>query len=223
MKLACEHPQLIYNPNFKWLACCKCAYAVLGDREFGFTSFNRWNNFPWHPFCQAKEYILSHPDANIDDYYLVDPDGVTYPVFMYVPCGKCALCRKKKVDDWTTRCLCESASSDFPPLFITLTYRPDARPDSGEDCKRDFQLFMKRLRIRVSRHLGVEDHELRYFARSEKTPKNHYWHIHFLLWNMPFVACAPGDRNSFQTLIRFIQDAWSNGITKVERCRDQTP
>lgn len=219
MKLACEHPNLIFNPNLKWLVCCKCSRAVLGSCEIFYTSSNRWNNFPWSDFYHAKERVT---EETLDDYYLVDSDGVTYPVFMCVPCGKCRLCRKKKVDDWCTRCLCESASSDFPPLFITLTYRPDARPDTGDGCKRDFQLFMKRLRIRVSRYLGIDNHELRYFARSEKTPKNHYWHIHFLLWNMPFVSCAAGDRNSFQTLIRFIQDSWSNGIVKVERCRDLT-
>lgn len=219
MKICCEHPNLIFNPNLKWLLTCVCAYAHLGNREIGYTSFNRWYNFPWSEFYHAKELVT--PET-IDDYYLADPDGVTYPVFMYVPCGKCRLCRKKKVDDWCTRCMCESASSDFPPLFITLTYKPEDRPATGEDCKRDFQLFMKRLRINVSRDLGVENAELRYFARSEKTPTNHYWHIHFLLWNMPYVSAAEGDRNSFQALIRFVQDAWSHGITRVERCRDVT-
>lgn len=224
MKLACEHPTLIFNPNLRWLVAVKCAKVTLGSKNIEYLGAHRWYNFPWYDFMCAKDevsYKLENGDVDcLDRYFCVDDAGVSYPVFMLVPCGKCRLCRQKKVDDWCTRCLCESASSDFPPLFITLTYRPDARPDSGEGCKRDFQLFMKRLRIRVSRYLGVENHELRYFARSEKTPKNHYWHIHFLLWNMPFVACAPGDRNSFQTLVRFIQDAWSNGITKVERCRD---
>lgn len=220
MKIACEHPQLIFNPNLRWLVSCKCPYAVLGPHEVGYTSFNRWNNFPWKDFYAARENVT--PET-IDDYYLVDMDGLTYPVFMYVPCGKCRLCRKHYVDDWCTRCMCESASSDFPPLFITLTYRPEDRPESADDCKRDFQLFMKRLRINVSRHLNIQDHELRYFARSERTPKNKYWHIHFMLWNMPFVSVREGDRNSFQSLIRFIQeDCWSHGITRVERCRDNS-
>ena len=226
MKIKCEHPKLIFNPNIKWLVSCKCAYAVLGSREIGYTSTHRWHNFPWKEYMKAKDEVLPKIESGdfscIDAYYLVDPDGVTYPVFMLVPCGHCRLCRKKKVDEWCTRCMCESAASDFPPLFITLTYKPEDRPDTGEDCKRDFQLFMKRLRQNVSRDLGVKDSELRYFARSEKTPKNHYWHVHFLLWNMPFVSCAEGDRNSFQTLIRFVQDSWSHGIVRVERCRDLT-
>lgn len=219
MKICCEKPNLIFNPNLRWLVACKCPYAVMLGHEVGFARSNRWNNFPWSVFYEAKELVT---EDNIDKFYLVDMDGVCYPIFMFVPCGKCRLCRQKKVDDWCTRCLCESASSDFPPLFITLTYKPEDRAASGEDCKRDFQLFMKRLRQNVSRHLGCENHELRYFARSEKTPTNKYWHIHFLLWNMPFVSCAEGDRNSFQTLIRFVQETWSHGITRVERCRDVT-
>lgn len=226
MKIACEHPNLIFNPNLKWLLNSKCAYAVLDEHEIGFTTSHRWHRFPWRPFMLARKNVvamIAEGDTDcLDKYFLVDTDGVTYPVFMLVPCGHCQLCLKKKVDDWCTRCMCESASSDFPPLFITLTYKPDDRPDTGDDCKRDFQLFMKRLRSNVSRDLGVKNAELRFFARSEKTPKNHYWHIHMLLWNMPYIQQAEGDRNSFQTLIRFVQESWSHGIVRVERCRDTT-
>lgn len=222
MKLKCNNPRLIFNPNLVWLFTTKARTVRLGDFVRVYPKGHKYQyNFPWSDFYAAKSVVSACVDE-IDDYILIDDDGQCYPVFMLVPCGKCALCRQKKTEDWCTRCMCESSSSDFPPLFITLTYKPSCRPDTGEDCKRDFQLFMKRLRIAVSRDLCVPNAELRYFARSEKTPKNHYWHIHMLLWNMPYVNCAVGDRNSFQTLIRFVQDSWSNGIVRVERCRDTT-
>lgn len=218
MKIACENPQLIFAPNLKWLVSTKCRVANFNGRIVKFVRNHIYYNFPWFDFYVAKEEVT--PD-NVDNFVVVDDDGVTYPAFMYVPCGHCRLCRKHYVDDWCTRCMCESADSDFPPLFVTLTYRPEDRPDTADECKRDFQLFMKRLRARVARDLGQKDCELRYFARSERTPTNKYWHVHFLLWNMPYVSCREGDRNSFQSLIRFIQeDCWTHGITRVERCRD---
>lgn len=218
MKIACEHPNIIFNPKIKWLFCCKgYRHFDLNGRMLDYICGN-WFNFPWFELYQVKDSVT--PD-NIGSYVFCDDDGLCEPLFMLVPCGKCRLCRDKKCDDWCTRCLCETASSDFPPLFITLTYKPECRPETADQCKEDFQKFMKRLRINVSRHLDKKDSELRYFARSEKTPKHGYWHIHMLLWNMPFVSCAEGDRNSFQTLIRYIQETcWQNGICRVERCRD---
>lgn len=221
MKLKCEHPNIIFNPNLKWLFCCKgFRHLVYPDHCINFDNGKYFYNFPWCDFYHAKEMVNLD---NIDSFVISNDDGEAYPVFMAVPCGKCRLCRDKKCDDWETRCVCESASSDFPPLFITLTYRPEDRPDSADDCKRDFQLFMKRLRQFVSRTLGKKDCELRYFARSERTPKNHYWHIHFLLWNMPFVSSCEGAKNSFAALIYAIQNiCWQHGITRVERARDRS-
>lgn len=222
MKIACENPQIIFNPSIVWLfATKKYRHLVLNGRTLDYPmSRNYFYNMPWHDLYQAKDEVTVD---TVDNYIMVNDDGDIQPLFMAVPCGKCRLCRDRKCDDWETRCVCESAASDYPPLFITLTYRPEDRPETSEDCKRDFQLFMKRLRQNVSRHLGVKDHELRYFARSEKTPKNGYWHIHMILWNMPFVSCAEGDKNSFQALIRFIQvDSWQKGICRVERCRDNS-
>lgn len=217
MKVKCEHPVLIFNPNIVWLVSVKCKTVVLRTRTLVYNKRGYTYTFPWHDFYAAKEECT--PDT-IDDYYMVDDDGVVYPVFMYVPCGKCRLCREHKVDEWSTRCMCESATSPYTPLFITLTYKPECRPDNMIDVKDDFQRFMKRLRIAVSRDLGIKNRELRYMAVSEYTPKNHYPHLHMLLWNMPYVSAAEGALNSFQALVQFIADAWSNGFVKVEFCRD---
>lgn len=226
-KIACEHPNIIFNPNLKWLFS-KCKFAKLAGHQISYRqTVHVTHRFPWHEFYAAKNavqgiYQSTGEVSQCDDYFMVDDDGVVYPVFMLVPCGKCCLCHKKYIRDWETRCICESASSPFPPLFITLTYRPDARPADMDQCKRDFQLFMKRLRISVSRDLGVKNQELRYIFVSEYTPKNHYPHLHGLLWNMPYVAAQDGAANSFQALVRFIESAWSNGYIKVEQCRDKS-
>lgn len=237
MKIKCEHPVLIFNPNIVWLLSCKCYHAILGDHELFYNSRgSSTNRFPWRDLYQAREKVT--PDT-LDDYYLLDEDGVPYPVFMYVPCGKCRLCKQHSIEEWETRCMCESASSDYRPLFITLTFAPESRPvvdvpdwklkydlkmTADEyvmaETKRCFQLFMKRLRNYVERRTG-NDSELRYVAVSEFTPKKHYPHVHMLLWNMPFISPREGDVNSFQALCSFIQDeCWQYGYCKVEICRD---
>lgn len=208
-KIKCEHPVLIFAPNLVYNFCVKAVKAVLFDHIVERLGRGLYYNFPWSDFYVARNRVNVD---NIDDCYLVDSDGCTYPVFMFVPCGKCLLCRSLKCEEWITRCVAESACSRFRPLFVTLTYRPDCRPDNMVDCKVDFQKFLKRLRINVERRFKV-DGGLRYFAVSEWTPKNHYPHVHMLLWNMPFVSDGK--------LIDFIQnDCWQNGICRVEVARD---
>lgn len=152
----------------------------------------------------------------IDDYYIVTGDGEMIPVYLAVPCGKCALCREKKARDWQTRCLAETAMSDYPPLFITLTYRDSDLPEDGVN-KVDVQKFLKRLRIRIERHLGVKC-RLRYVLVAEYGKNTHRAHYHMLLWNMPFVSDS--GKNSWLALHDFIQEAWSHGWIGLERCVD---
>lgn len=218
MKIKCEHPVIIFNHKLVYLLCTQCRHAVLGNRVLEYPAGRRYQyNFPWRDFYVAKSQVT--PDT-LDDFYLYDDDGVVYPVFMLVPCGKCALCKAKYCRDWQTRCLCETAVSNYAPLFITLTYSPECRPAFMKTCKLDFQLFMKRLRINVSRVFGVDKNSLRFFARSEYTPQNKYPHIHMLLWNMPYVSGK--NSSNFQALNEFISNAWQNGFVKVEVCRDPT-
>lgn len=78
-----------------------------------------------------------------------------------IPCGQCIGCRLEYSRQWAIRCIHE-ASLYENNCFITLTYNDENLPwrnDNGELCvdkssgellptlnKRDFQLFMKRLR-----------------------------------------------------------------------------
>ena len=205
MKCKCEHPVLIFNPNlvYLWSICHKHTHSFY--------------NMPWTTLYEMKKTVTPE---NVDTFQMHDEDGVCYPIFMYVPCGHCRLCREKKVSDWMTRCMCESAASEYPPLFITLTYDPLHLPLDGVN-KKDVQDFMKRLRINVSRHLK-EDVRLRFFLVAEYGKIKKRAHYHMLLWNMPFVRPELCLQNSFQALVGFIQDAWSHGFVKVERSRDLT-
>lgn len=66
-----------------------------------------------------------------------------------VPCGQCVGCRLERSRQWAVRCVHE-ASLHTDNCFITLTYNDEHLPSDGSLNYRDFQLFMKRLRKRVS-------------------------------------------------------------------------
>lgn len=64
-----------------------------------------------------------------------------------IKCDQCIGCRLERSRQWAIRCMHE-ASLHADNSFITLTYSDENLPYRGTLVKRDFQLFMKRLRRR---------------------------------------------------------------------------
>lgn len=62
-----------------------------------------------------------------------------------IPCGHCIGCRLERSRQWAIRCVHE-ASLHHDNCFITLTYNKDNVDKNRSLDKRDFMLFMKRLR-----------------------------------------------------------------------------
>lgn len=213
--ILCEKPVLIFNPRLKYLVNLHRRVCLDGNLiEFHKKVFS---SFPWKIFYQYRRGVTID---NVDNYYIIDDDGQTYPVFMYVPCGHCRICRAKWLRDWETRCICESACHPYPPHFVTLTYAPENRPTTMSDCYIDFDLFMKRFRLYADRLTGKKN-SLRYVACSEYTPKNHYPHIHMLVWGLPYIPNNDGNSSAFQALHDFVQDdCWQLGYVKIEVARD---
>lgn len=106
------------------------------------------------------------------------------------PCGQCLPCRINKRRIWTLRLLLESylhpASS-----FVTLTYEPDNLPLNLDGrpilCKRDVQLFLKRVRDDFQRNDGFHSGQIRYYFVGEYGPKGGLPHYHAILFGIsPF-------------------------------------
>lgn len=94
----------------------------------------------------------------------------------YVPCGKCPNCLANQRQEWVFRLRSEYLNSKFA-LFVTLTYDPEHYPATGT-CKRDVQLFLKRLRK------ACGNKSFRYYIVSEygdNTCRGHYHGIFSLL------------------------------------------
>lgn len=99
-----------------------------------------------------------------------------------VPCGKCPKCVKTKISQWSFRIKKERERSTSA-YFLTLTYNDEnlIYTDSGETTldKRDFQLFIKRLR-----HFEKNNKKIKYYAVGEYGTKSGRPHYHAILFNV---------------------------------------
>lgn len=110
-----------------------------------------------------------------------------------VPCGKCEKCYKRRVSAWSFRLLQEDKHSQTS-YFITLTYDTDHVNFTNRGylnlCKRDFQLFIKRvrkshdIRSRKSSLLSqARNTQLKYYAVGEYGGKRYRPHFHCIVFN----------------------------------------
>lgn len=111
-----------------------------------------------------------------------------------VPCGRCPLCKKRRVNQWVFRLLQEEKRSTSA-YFVTLTYDTTHVPISDNGFmtlkKKDFQDYMKRLRKLCS------GYTLKYYMSGEYGTTNSRPHYHAIIFNVP-------DKQYFV-------DAWSLG------------
>jgi hypothetical protein len=100
---------------------------------------------------------------------------------LQIPCGKCIGCRLEYSRQWAIRCVHEAQL--WPTsCFITLTYDNDHLPENESLCKRDVQLFFKRLR----RELAKNEIKIRYFCCGEYGGNTKRPHYHAAIYNYDF-------------------------------------
>lgn len=97
--------------------------------------------------------------------------------FLFVPCGKCLGCKLDYARIWAERCTLE-ASQYTDNMFLTLTYDDDHVPDICS--KKDFQLFIKRLRNHFN------DRNIRFFGCCERGSGTNRPHMHIIIFNAKF-------------------------------------
>lgn len=123
--------------------------------------------------------------------------------FRVVPCGKCYICLQKRRHDWIFR-ISQELKVSSSAYFITLTYNDMNIPIDDNNnftvSKVDFQLFMKRLRKRIS------PFKVRYFAVSEYGGKTLRPHYHLILFNFP---------NKEFDVLKMVSDSWNLGFVNV--------
>lgn len=199
--ILCEKPKYILNPAFKDALLKTGKYVYNGDATFVpemQLAAWRWN-FPYALF--SPKAIDSQNFASYQDsYYAIDCDDDAVPMFLAIPCRKCALCRKRNAREWMFRAVAETQSSRSVPYFITLTYNPTNRPIDGVD-KKHVQDFLKRLRQILTRDHNYTE-TIRYFAAAEYGSHTKLPHYHLILWNMPV-------HMSSMDVYKVVLQAWS--------------
>ena len=129
---------------------------------------------------------------------------------MTIPCGQCIGCRLKYSAMWAARMVHESQLYD-DNCFITLTYDDDHLPSDLSLRKRDFQLFMKRLRKRFS------SDRIRFFHCGEYGENFGRPHYHACLFNFDFpdreLFSIRNDVRLYTSDI--LTDIWGKGMCSV--------
>jgi len=127
-----------------------------------------------------------------------------------LPCGQCIGCRLEKARQWAIRCVHE-ASLWEKNCFITLTYNDDNLPANGSVSKREFQLFMKRLRKKYNTH------KIRYYACGEYGEKYSRPHYHACLFGFDFddkkVLYGGGEYIVYRSA--GLEDVWKYGFSSI--------
>ena len=106
---------------------------------------------------------------------------------MQVPCGKCPECVKAKYYSWLFRLDKELERSDNP-LFVTLTLENKNITWTNQGnktlCKRDLQLFFKRLRKLHEKTYPTYSKKIKYYAVGEYGSRTKRPHYHIILFNV---------------------------------------
>lgn len=101
-----------------------------------------------------------------------------------IGCGQCTNCRISKSSDWAVR-LSQESRFHRESCFITLTQDDQHIRPYGSLCRRDAQLFMKRVRNYLrSNFPGVK---VRYFLVGEYGEQTNRPHYHLILFGFAFV------------------------------------
>lgn len=135
-----------------------------------------------------------------------------------VACGQCLGCRIDRTRDWKIRLVHESRLHE-DKCFITLTYADENIPFGGTLVKRDFQLFMKRLR--KSRPAK----KIRFFHCGEYGGKNDRPHYHAIIYGTDF-SDKRFYKNSRDGSPLFksaeLDGLWAKGIAVIGACTPET-
>lgn len=134
-------------------------------------------------YTPLRGYRAAVPNDNGKRPIVFSPRGGFVDMPVDIPCGQCIGCRLERSRQWAMRCVHESELYDRN-CFITLTYNDACLPDNYSLVKRDFQLFMKRLRRKYWN--GKKSEAIRFYACGEYGEKTQRPHYHACLFNHDF-------------------------------------
>lgn len=147
----------------------------------------------------GKRKIVFHEDESDKSYLQAK---------LKLPCGKCIGCQLDKANHWAIRCMHEASMHDNN-CFVTLTYNDNNLPPNGSLDKRDFILFMKKLRKFKS--------NIRFFHCGEYGSKLNRPHHHVIIFNYDFpdkqLYTIKNDNKIYTS--RLLNSIWQHGFSTI--------
>lgn len=127
-----------------------------------------------------------------------------------VPCGTCVLCLKRRSASWAFR-LRQQEKISKSSCFITLTYEETPLSYNGNPTlkKRDYQLFMKKLRRSIKNTKQISS--IKYYACGEYGERSKRPHYHAIMFNLP---------NKYIKNPDHIEEIWSYGNIHFGKCEN---
>lgn len=157
-------------------------------------------------------------------------------IIQSIPCGNCMECRRAHAAQWAFRC-CKEAKEYKDNIMVTLTYNDDnvpkgtkIDPDTGECsesltlCKRDVQLFIKRLR----KH--YKDQNIRYYMCGEYGDQFGRPHYHIIFFNLKvedlyfwrYSKCEWSKDKNMLFRSKTIEQLWNKGHVELNEVNYET-
>lgn len=186
MKINCLHPITILNRAIFDVLTDVCS-LVNADGDVRYISnHERMQILDGVSIYKVLRVFPVERSAAPPELMLVDSDGVSTPLFIQVPCGKCSCCAKSKEFSLTQRADFAFQESATPCFFVTLTYSPRWNKviDKGVNI-RHIQLFKKRFKRNLDL-LGKDSSSVKFLVTSEygKLGRPHY---HMLVFGCPYL------------------------------------
>jgi len=170
--------------------------------------------------ANGKTNIIFHPPIGSDLTSIL------------LPCGQCIGCRLEKSRQWAIRMSHENQMSNSS-CFLTLTYNEEHLPETGTLILRDVQLFMKKLRKKISIHdityrpspktgkfiiyEKILTNPIKFFLCGEYGEKNRRPHYHICIFNYDFP-----DKKLFRIsndvklyVSPMLEDLWGKGFCTI--------
>lgn len=129
-------------------------------------------------------------------------DELGNDTFIFVGCGNCPLCLKRRANDWTFR-LEETFKASSDAFFVTLTYNDAHLPRNNG--KKKVQDFLKRFR----KNNFLINTDFKYYLVSELGGEHGRLHYHALFFNTGM---------NWRQLYLALERDWQNGFIKLSYC-----
>lgn len=131
-------------------------------------------------------------------------------------CGQCLPCRINARRVWTARLILES-KLHHEQLFITLTYDQENLPPGEILVKRDYQLFLKRVRR------AIQPQRISYYLAGEYGDRSGRPHFHAVLFGLGAVpGHYAGKKPIRDETARMLYSAWGNGSIHIATVNEAT-